>query len=73
MLVCAFVMAAGCANVEADEAAIRSLVAKYAQSIDEASTALASDIWLNSPNVSFIQPRGHQVGWEAIHENFYRK
>ena len=43
-----------------DEQEIRLLVASYAKSIDAADAKLASQIWLNSPEVSFIHPLGHE-------------
>ena len=61
------------ASSEVDVAAIKAQVDKYVQSIDAADITLAADVWLPSPDVSFINPRGQQNGWEAIQENFYGK
>ncbi|MFP7479440.1 YybH family protein [Terribacillus saccharophilus] len=59
-------------NQEDIEKEIKNLISKYAQSIDNASDInLASQIWLKSPEVSFIHPRGHEHGWEEIKKNFY--
>ena len=58
---------------DADADAIRGLIARYAQSIDAADTALGSEIWSKSPEVSFIHPRGHERGWEAVKRNFYEQ
>src|SRR5258707_1596960 len=55
----------------ADSDAIRSLIEKYAKSIDGADTALAAEDWLNSPDVSFIHPLGHEHGFEQIKQNVY--
>lgn len=55
----------------ADQAAIRRLLDTYAESIDKADTTLAATIWKTTPDVSFIDPRGHSVGWRQIKENFY--
>src|SRR5712692_8431229 len=55
----------------ADSDAIRSLIEKYAKSIDGADTALAAEVWLNSPDVSFIHPLGHERGFEQIKQNVY--
>jgi ketosteroid isomerase-like protein len=55
----------------ADGVAIRSLIEKYAKSIDGADTALAAEVWLNSPDVSFIHPLGHEHGFEQIKQNVY--
>jgi ketosteroid isomerase-like protein len=55
----------------ADTAAITGLIAKYAKSIDAADTTLASQIWWDSPDTSFIHPLGHERGFEQIKQNVY--
>jgi ketosteroid isomerase-like protein len=60
------------ARADADTDAIRVLIEKYARSIDAADTALASEIWLKSPDVSFIHPRGHERGWDEVKKNVYQ-
>ncbi len=57
-------------SAEGDE--IRRMIAKYAKSIDEADTTLASQIWSDSQEVSFIHPLGHEHGLEEIKQNVYR-
>ncbi len=57
----------------ADSSAIRSLIEKYAKSIDGADTTLAAEIWLDSPDVSFIHPLGHERGFEQIKQNVYTR
>jgi Xaa-Pro aminopeptidase len=57
----------------ADSAAIRGLIEKYAKSIDAADTTLAAGIWLDSPDVSFIHPLGHEHGFEQIKQNVYTR
>lgn len=56
-------------SAEGDE--IRRMIAKYAKSVDEADTTLASQIWSDSPEVSFIHPLGHEHGLEQIKQNLY--
>jgi ketosteroid isomerase-like protein len=56
-----------------DESAIRTLISVYAKSVEGADTSLASTIWASTPDVSFIHPRGHEHGWEAVRTNFYEK
>jgi ketosteroid isomerase-like protein len=56
-----------------NETAIRSLIATYAKSVDGADTTLASKIWASTPDVSFIHPRGHARGWDAIKAQFYEQ
>jgi Xaa-Pro aminopeptidase len=56
----------------ADSGVIRDLIAEYAKSVDEANTALAAEVWLDSPDVSFIHPLGHEHGFEQIKQNVYK-
>jgi ketosteroid isomerase-like protein len=56
-----------------DEAAIRTLIAMYAKSVDTVDTGLASTIWADTPDVSFIHPRGHQRGWDSIRVGVYEQ
>jgi ketosteroid isomerase-like protein len=51
--------------------AIERIIAKYAKSIDAADTTLASQIWWDSPEVSFIHPLGHEHGFDQIKANVY--
>lgn len=51
---------------------IKGMIAKYAQSIDEADTTLASQIWSDSTEVSFIHPLGHEHNLEQIKQSVYR-
>src|SRR5207302_5178582 len=52
---------------------IKNLIAKYATSVSDADAALASQIWWNSPEASFIHPLGHEQGFEQIKQNVYRR
>lgn len=56
-----------------DEAAIRTLIATYARSVDTADTSLASTIWADGPDVSFIHPRGHERGWDSVKVGVYEQ
>jgi len=57
----------------ADVPDIRSLIEKYAKSVDAADTNLAAEVWLDSPDVSFIHPLGHEHGFEQIKQNVYTR
>ena len=57
----------------ADVDAIGGIIAKYAKSVDDADTTLASEIWWDSPEVSFIHALGHEHGFEQIKENVYKR
>jgi Xaa-Pro aminopeptidase len=57
----------------ADSGAIRSLIEKYAKSVNAADTTLAGEVWLDSPDVSFVHPLGHEHGFEQIKQNVYKR
>ena len=67
------VSAAQSRDTYADVAAIGSIITKYAKSIDAADTTLASQIWWDSPEVSFIHPLGHEHGFDQIKANVYTR
>lgn len=50
---------------------LRKLVDKYADSVNRLDLTLATSIWSQSAEVTFIQPRGHQKGWDQVRNNFY--
>ncbi len=54
-----------------DSSIIKSNIEAYAKSIDNADTVLAYPIWAHTPEISFIQPRGHQHGWNEIKSGIY--
>lgn len=43
-----------------------SLVAVYAQAVDQADTVLASKLWSPTAEISFIHPKGTEYGWNGI-------
>ena len=57
----------------ADADAIRSSIERYAKSVDAADTTLASQVWWNSPDASFIHPLGHEHGFDQIKQNVYTR
>lgn len=61
-------------NIQDATAAIRQLIAKYAAAVnaEHVDIGLASQVWLNSPDVSLIVlPLGEEKGWDEIKRNFY--
>jgi len=63
---------ASASNASSGVHEINLLIEKYAKSIDEADPILASEVWWNSPEVSFIHPLGHEHGFEQIKQNVYK-
>jgi|HubBroStandDraft_2_1064218.scaffolds.fasta_scaffold71871_2 hypothetical protein len=55
------------------QAKIRSMVDTYMQSIDDASPKLGATVWLTTPDASFIEPLGHERGWDQIADVIYGK
>ena len=53
---------------------VNDLVHRYAESIneDQPNLDLARQVWCTNDAASFIHPRGHERGWNAIERNFYR-
>ncbi len=57
---------------EKDATQIRQLIAEYAKSVDDADASLASRVWWNSPDVSFINPVAHDRGFAQIKTDVYQ-
>jgi len=49
-------------DTKTDENAVREQVVKYTQALDAADTGIASQVWLTTPEASFISPMGHSHG-----------
>lgn len=60
-------------NNATDISIIESRVTDYAKSVSAVDTVLASRIWINSDDASFIHPLGHEKGWKSVKENVYIK
>ena len=53
---------------------VLEIVKKYAESINQAeNTSLMEEIWLDSEEMSFVHPRGHEYGKDAIQKSFYQE
>jgi ketosteroid isomerase-like protein len=52
---------------------IRALIGKYTQSIDAADPELGAQVWLTTPEASFIHPLGEESGWNDIAADVYGK
>ncbi len=61
----------GTEKIQTDIQAINQVLDNYKISINRADTVLASTIWLTTSQASFIHPRGHEKGWEAIKSGIY--
>jgi ketosteroid isomerase-like protein len=52
---------------------IRALIEKYTQSIDAADTELGAQVWVTTPEASFIHPLGEESSWNEIATDVYGK
>ena len=52
---------------------IADLVYAYAQSINDADTNAAEQIWSISDDVTLIHPRAHERGWDQVKKIFYEQ
>jgi ketosteroid isomerase-like protein len=55
-------------NPGQDRADIEQVFNKYLESLDAADVALASKVWLQSPDVLVVTPLGRFKGWEGVQE-----
>jgi len=68
---------AGCqtpaADATRDEGAVRQLFETYLKSVNTADLTLASEIWLQSPDIVVVTPFGRFQGWDSVREEVYVK
>jgi ketosteroid isomerase-like protein len=55
-----------------DRADIEQVFNKYLQSLEAADVALASQVWLQSPDVLVVTPIGRFQGWDGVKEIWAR-
>jgi ketosteroid isomerase-like protein len=62
-------------SAQTGEQAIKQLISNYAAALnaEPIDMNLLSQVWLDSPDDSFIHPLGHEHGWEQIKQNLYEK
>jgi ketosteroid isomerase-like protein len=60
---------------QSDTQAIKDLISNYAAALnaEPINMKLLSQVWLDSPDDSFIHPLGHEHGWGQIKQNLYEK
>jgi ketosteroid isomerase-like protein len=55
------------------KAEIRHMLDTYMQAVDAADPSIAAKVFLTSPDVSFINPVGHERGWDQIADEVFVK
>jgi hypothetical protein len=55
-------------DLDQDRADVEQVFNKYLQSLNAADVALASKVWLQSPDVQVVTPLGRFKGWDGVQE-----
>jgi ketosteroid isomerase-like protein len=55
-----------------DRADVERVFGKYLRSLEAADVALASQVWLQSPDVEVVTPIGRFHGWDGVKEIWAR-
>jgi ketosteroid isomerase-like protein len=58
-------------DVDQDRKDVRQVLDKYLQSVKTADTALASQVWSQSADISVVTPFGRFQGWDSVREGIY--
>ena len=69
-----FASASGCRrtpDIGRDRADIEQVFNKYLQSLNGADVALASQVWLQSPDVLVVTPSGRFQGCDSVRKDIY--
>jgi ketosteroid isomerase-like protein len=62
----------GCRRTpDQDKAGVEQVFDKYLTSLNTADVALASQVWLQSPDVLVVTPSGRFKGWESVKNDIY--
>ena len=58
-------------DVSQDRADIEQVFNKYMQSLETLDVALASQVWLQSPDLLVVTPIGRYTGWDSVRKDIY--
>ena len=58
-------------DISRDRADIEQVFNKYLQSLNTADVGLASEVWLQSPDVLVVTPIGRFRGWDSVQKDIY--
>ena len=59
------------ADTDQERMQIQQVLDKYLQSVKTADVALASDVWLQSPDIVVVTPLGRFQGWDSVQKDLY--
>ena len=52
---------------------VQEVINNYVKSVNELDLQKAKTLWMDLPEISFIHPRGHEIGKEQIIRSFYQE
>src|SRR5213083_1178329 len=58
-------------DIERDRRDVQQVLEKYLQSVKTADVTIASDVWLQSPDIVVVTPMGRSQGWDSVRESLY--
>jgi len=59
------------ADIEQEKKNVQQVFERYLESVRTADLKLASQVWLQSQDVSVVAPFGRFKGWESVRDNLY--
>ena len=60
-------------DLEQDRKDVQQVLEKYLQTVKTADVTLASEVWLQSPDIVVVTPLGRFQGWDNVRESLYVK
>ena len=63
----------GASDTGEEEKNIRQVFEKYLESVKTADLTVASQVWLQSPDLSAVTPLGRFKGWKSVQDDLYIK
>ena len=59
------------ADTDQERNQIQQVLDTYLQSVKTADVALASEVWLQSPDIVVVTPLGRFQGWDSVQKDLY--
>ncbi len=59
------------ADIDQDKKDVQQVLENYLESVKTADPTLASQVWLQSPDISAVTPFGRFKGWESVRDGLY--
>src|SRR4051812_45482372 len=59
------------ADIEQEKNDVQQVLEKYVESVKTADVKIASQVWLQSEDISVVAPFGRFKGWENVRDGLY--